>query len=202
MTEASSLGLPGGISRPSSCRSALMIGLSSGFPTTSAGPESPPCSSASRESSLSPPFTFEAVDEWQAKQDASSTGRIFCAKSRSASGEVSESTGSPPLASHPRSDTSRQHARLSQPARPRSNMGMSLANGGNPLIRVGQVEEAPLERQVDSTSRSIGNRFNKLDPLPNPPKQAKGWARMALIEAHSVVKEQRGSPDQRLRERA
>ena len=52
---------------------------------TAAGPVSPPRRRASRESRSRPPLTFEASAEWQPKQEASRTGRIFSRKNRSPS---------------------------------------------------------------------------------------------------------------------
>jgi len=77
-------GFFGGISKSWSVRRmALMRSDSSGFPGTSAGPESPPERIASEKSSRSPAFFFSGP--WHSKQRALRTGRTSFSKKVNAS---------------------------------------------------------------------------------------------------------------------
>ena len=99
-------------------RTILMSRLSSGLPTTIAGPESPPCSQPLFESSVRPPFIFFSC-EWHSKQRCFKSGSIFDMKNSSAK------TLERP-ARHPNSKNTcfmlpasfRSHARLSSPRPP------------------------------------------------------------------------------------
>src|SRR5262245_10246492 len=65
-------------------RTALMSRLRSGAPGMTAGPRSPPLSSAARESTRRPPLTFSPP--WHLKHCCARTGRTFSSKKVSASG--------------------------------------------------------------------------------------------------------------------
>ena len=81
MTGSASFGFLGGISRPSSWRMAWIRRLSPGLAGDDRRAGVAPSEHPARESRSRPPFTFSAFAEWQPKQDASRTGRIFSAKS-------------------------------------------------------------------------------------------------------------------------
>ncbi len=65
-----------------------MSRLSSGFPSSRTGPESPPSLKPSRLSRRRPPRSFSALLEWHLKHCMESTGRIFVSKKRSCSGVI------------------------------------------------------------------------------------------------------------------
>jgi hypothetical protein len=73
--------VPGGISIPLSCLSALTSRLLAGSPGTIAGPLSPPCMSAARESSRSPDSDLSSP--WHFTHFSSKSGRICPSKSLS-----------------------------------------------------------------------------------------------------------------------